>query len=329
MDSVCPNCDSPVGNKFAEAGSVLLLKCPVCGLVFKPISYLNTQDVQELQDSVYNDVRLRTEVEMLYKMAGHRLEVIRQFKKKGHLLEIGCATGEFLEKAQKSGFETLGVDASKVFFDYAKSRGLNVRNGFTEDVLKKGETFDVIVMFHLIEHILDPKKFLRDLKNRLADDGILFIVCPNINSITRKPFGYWSSVFQQPDHLIFFSDKTLMEVCEKAGYKIVSIFTKEYPHAFFSSLRGYIFLLFGPMKKRMQNYITGGDKKIKTTTNKEYSSPKPVSQKPSLYKSLYKKLPYWLGWFFYPVLKPYGLWVEKKLGGHELCLVAVKADKNK
>ncbi len=325
MAPICPNCDSEKSEKFAKAGKVLIVKCPDCGLVFKPLKSLSSQNLQKLQDGVYKDLRLRTELEMLYKMAAARLETVKGFKKEGSLLEIGCATGEFLEVAQKAGYETLGVDASKLFSDFARSKGLDVRYGLADDVLLEEDTFDVIVMFHLLEHIPEPNLFLESLIKHLAKGGIIFIICPNIDSITRKPFGYWSSAFQQPDHLVFYSYKTLNQVCEKSGFKVIYSFSKEYPYAFFSILRGYVFLRLGPLKKRILKSLFNKDK----NPGPESKSVNRARPAPSLYKSLYTQLPYWLGWLFYPLLRPYGLWVEKKMGGHELCVVAVRKEEGR
>ena len=314
MNSNCPICESTDTRLLAARGRVELHRCRSCGLVFKPLDGKDQDDVQQIQDGVYKDLRLRTEVRVVYGMARDRLDVIRQHKSGGRLLEIGCATGEFLELAEKAGFEAVGIDASMLYADFAKQKGLNVRHGRTEQCLKQGETFDVIAMFHLIEHIPEPKTFLEQIKAHLKDDGLLFVVCPNLDSTTRKPFGYWHSNFQQPDHLMFFTKDTLTDLLRRAGFSAVSVYSKEYPHAFFTSLRGFLAIVFG--QRRQKKKLAEGTKAA--------PSEESVSAFKAVVKALYRRLPYLLGILFYPLTKPYGLLVERRLNGHELCVLARK-----
>ncbi len=318
VNPLCPLCKSEKSVQTGQAGSVILYVCRDCSLVFKTTEELDRDCVQELQDGVYTDLRLRTEVQMLYKMAQDRLRDLKKHKSGGKLLEVGCATGEFIELASKQGFVSTGIDASALYADCAKSKGLNVYNGRVEDVLGQDETFDAIVLFHLIEHILDPVAFLETIKTHLKDDGVLFVVCPNLESRSRKVFGFWHGNFQQPDHLTFFSEKTLIAVTQRAGFLVESTFSREYPHSFFTSLRGYLTIRIGTWRKSW--------KKPESCVENEAPKLRQTSEnKKSLYKYLYKQVPYWLGTCLSPLLNPLSKGMEKNMDGHELCLIAKKS----
>lgn len=312
----CPTCNSDDSVQHGLALDVVLLQCSECGLVYKLIEKADKESVQGLQDGVYKDLRLRTEVRVQYKMAADRLAAIKKHSGGKRILEIGCATGEFLETAGKAGYDALGVDASKLYADFAKSKGLNVRNGLLDEVVKPEEAFDVISMFHLLEHIPQPGAFLEQVKERLAPGGIIFAVCPNIDSTTRRPFGLWHGNYQQPDHLLFFSNKTLSDLLERSGFEIVESFSREYPHSFFTSLRGYLAIRTSSWRKRK--------KRIKSENAPAAESKKgghPPASKSAL-KYLYKMLPFWLSWILYPVAKPYSMFIQGRGKGHELCVVA-------
>jgi 2-polyprenyl-3-methyl-5-hydroxy-6-metoxy-1,4-benzoquinol methylase len=315
MERRCPNCESDAPKLLAEKGRATLFQCRQCSLVFKPQIALDEDRVQEIQDGVYHDLRLRTEVKTVYKMAQDRLDLLKKHQPVGSLLEVGCATGEFIELADRQGFDVLGVDASNLYADYARSKGLNIRNGRTDQVLEKDETFDAIAMFHLLEHIPAPTPFLISIGEHLKPGGTMIVVCPNLDASTRRPFGFWHPNFQQPDHLLFFSEKTLTDLFERSGFKVIATASYEYPHSVFSSLRGYLALRIGHWRKNRAGALP--------------QKPKPNGAPPqqkepagrSLYKTLYAKLPYLLGTLFYPLLRPYGWWLEKRMKGHELVVL--------
>jgi len=148
------------------------------------------------------------------------LKLMERLRRKGDLLDVGAATGILMELAEKRGWKTWGVEASKWAFNIAEKRGLRVLNG---DFLSYPEDkkFDAITMVDIIEHMATPGKTLEKAKNLLKEGGLLVIVTPDIGSFTARIMGkrWWHL---RPAHVNFFSRKTI-KWSENFGFRILRL----------------------------------------------------------------------------------------------------------
>lgn len=311
----CPNCKSQ--DLILLNNSYSLYRCDYCGLIFKYIGGINSSKIQKIQNGVYTESLIvgRSHTKMVERMARDRLDILRRYKRSGNLLEIGCASGEFLQVSWNAGFNAIGVDSSKVFCEYAQGKGLNVKHGRIEDFEFPVNYFDVIVLFHLIEHIEEPGTFLRHLSDLLDYGGILFIIAPNVEALTTKIFGWKHPNYTQPDHLYFYSKNTLTHLLFKEGFQTVDILSKEYTHHLFTSLVGFL---------SSRDFLKTSPRFQKDNVNTHKSHPNRVK---SIFRYIYAHGPYTLGTILYPILRPYGLIVERKIRGHELIVIARKREK--
>lgn len=140
------------------------------------------------------------------------------FSKDTHLLEIGCASGYFLFEIKDYVKSVIGVELTKEYVEYAKSKGLNVKESLDE---VPDNSYDLIVMFHILEHIDDPINFLKEVKKKLSQNGKLIIEVPNVDDILVSVYKiknhldfYWEIA-----HNYYFSKTTLGKVMEIAGYQ--------------------------------------------------------------------------------------------------------------
>ena len=136
------------------------------------------------------------------------------------LFEVGYGDGSFLTFL-KSKWEN-NCDLSGIDFKLPKmSHHLDGINLFEGDfsTIKLNQTFDVIVMYQVLEHLQDPLTICKELHSMLKEDGILVIEVPNWDSLWRKVFSQHWSGLQIPRHQIFFSPKTLQQLLDKAGFK--------------------------------------------------------------------------------------------------------------
>jgi 2-polyprenyl-3-methyl-5-hydroxy-6-metoxy-1,4-benzoquinol methylase len=140
--------------------------------------------------------------------------------KKGKILEVGSGHGFFLESMEKLGYDITGIEISKEKRRFAqkitKSKILNV-NLLTKDIeLKK---FDVIVLFHVLEHLSNPSNFLKKISSLLNSRGKIILEVPNsddkqlLSNLAYREF-YW-----QRAHLHYFNPKSLNSVLVKAGLR--------------------------------------------------------------------------------------------------------------
>lgn len=135
------------------------------------------------------------------------------------VLDIGCATGALLETLKTGGWETFGVEISKPQAEYCRGRGLEVYSRPLEENRFPGESFDVILASHLIEHLNNPGAFVQEVCRILKRGGCFYITTPDISGLQARLFqSRWrSAIF---DHLYLFSAKTLTELLERSGFSV-------------------------------------------------------------------------------------------------------------
>lgn len=138
------------------------------------------------------------------------------------LLDVGCATGGFLAEAQADRWECVGVEFSDFAIDVARKEfGLNVLKGdvFHSD-LAPG-SFGLSTMWHVLEHVIDPVSTLARTRELLVAGGLLFIELPNWGSIGRKVRGAKWSQLKPPEHINFFTPKSLATAVSKVGFQVL------------------------------------------------------------------------------------------------------------
>ncbi|MCJ7541221.1 MAG: class I SAM-dependent methyltransferase [Desulfobacterales bacterium] len=146
------------------------------------------------------------------------LKKLSTFQNGGKVLDIGCATGFFLEVANFAGWDVYGVEISKFSSNIAYSKfGERVYRGTLEQAGFESSSFDLITMIDLIEHIPDLLSFLREVHRILKPSGRLLIVTPNTESLSARLMrGAWSHF--KTEHLYYFSPKTIGELLRRNGF---------------------------------------------------------------------------------------------------------------
>lgn len=139
--------------------------------------------------------------------------------RKCRILEIGCGHAEKLDWLAKAGHQVLGVEPDERARAAATQRGVPVLNGTAEEMPPEvtGQSFDVILIFHALEHCIDPVAAVRNAAELLAPGGLLIIEVPNNACRGRTFFGpvwYWLDV---PRHLNFFTRNSLTKLVAAAG----------------------------------------------------------------------------------------------------------------
>jgi len=216
-------------NLFTK-GTFRLVRCLECGLV-----YLNPRpSAKEIQSYYLDDydqysVAVRDEKSTLVRLARRyglrkRIRAILHYKSKGRLLDVGCATGDFLAEMHKvRGWDVYGVEPSPVASQYARQHlGVSVRTGLFDEVGFTEGSFDVITMWNVLEHLSDPFHSLSTINRLLASNGLLVVSTPILDSLDARMFGpYWIG-YEIPRHLYIFSTETLKAMFRRAGFKIIA-----------------------------------------------------------------------------------------------------------
>jgi SAM-dependent methyltransferase len=154
--------------------------------------------------------------------------------KPGRLLDVGCAHGWFLEMAQLSGFEAIGIEPDEAVFNETSKRGLQIRKGYFPQALKMEEKFDVIAFNDVFEHIPDIRTVLRACQNHLNDGGLLVINLPSSHGIFYRIArlaaalgftGFFERLWQKDlpsPHLHYFNSANLKKLLESNGFRELS-----------------------------------------------------------------------------------------------------------
>jgi SAM-dependent methyltransferase len=144
---------------------------------------------------------------------------------KPRVLDIGCAAGALLEELRGRGWDCTGVEICRAEAEYARrERHLDVRNLALEENRFPGDSFDLVLASHLIEHLNRPAAFVSEVRRILAPGGYFIVTTPNIGGFQARLFrGRWrSAIF---DHLYLFSVKTLPALLAQQGFAIEKIVT--------------------------------------------------------------------------------------------------------
>jgi len=197
-------------------------RCDQCGFIFIH-PRMSPEEEREFYDNKYRSNYEDQKPEDLWTQslpeAKKRVARFQDLLTKDiRILEIGSASGFFLYEARPYVKTVIGVELTKQYVRYATSKGLNICESLEEI---PAESCDLIFMFHVLEHILDPIEFLKEVKKKLLPGGKVIIEVPNVDDILVSTYKinkhldfYWEIA-----HNYYFSRETLGKVLEKAGYR--------------------------------------------------------------------------------------------------------------
>lgn len=233
----CPTCgpvDSSVVYRYTyDTGESFVHQCPMCALEYlRPIVYTGEQ---RRMDTIDDEGLLNSNIlKKLHHQLIIRPEISRATKFLGknnlEMLDIGCGTGLVSEMWSDAGFKVTGLEPSEIRAEYARKRGIRVLSCYVED-LDSEESFDLIVIRHVLEHLEEPKTILQSLHQHLKPNGLLLVIVPNLDCIGRKLFGSdW--VWKVPMHCNYYNPSALKYTLVKAGYGIIKTYQTPTPFGY-------------------------------------------------------------------------------------------------
>lgn len=150
-----------------------------------------------------------------------KYKLVTRYCSQGSILDIGCGTGELLSYFKNNNWTATGIEPNITAREFAKSKyEINI---FDENILDAlmPKSFDVISMWHVLEHVPDLQNRLSQVSNLLKDDSTIFIALPNLESPdSRKYKKYWSAL-DVPRHLYHFTQSTFGELISKHNMKLI------------------------------------------------------------------------------------------------------------
>lgn len=185
---------------------------------------------------------------------------------KGKILDIGAGTGDFLSVAKQNGWQTVGVEPS----EKAKAIAIKKEVSFVEDTAElESHSFDVITMWHVLEHVPNLDNQILELKRLLKPNGSLIVAVPNFKSFDAKHYGAFWAAYDVPIHFWHFSKKAIKSLFEKEGMELEKVLPMK-----FDSF--YVSLLSEKYKSGKMNFVKaffiGLQSNWNAKRNFEYSS---------------------------------------------------------
>jgi 2-polyprenyl-3-methyl-5-hydroxy-6-metoxy-1,4-benzoquinol methylase len=233
----CALCGADDTRPVTEIDGFHIVCCRQCGLVYVNPRYAEglLQEIYTEQyydhDGIKNGLEFfgyddyLSDEENIKLTFGKRLRTIEHLSHKGRLLDVGCATGFFLDLARAHGWEVLGTEVSEFSARYARERfGLDVRLGALRQLNLDAQAFDAVTMWDVIEHVVDPLAELREVHRILRPEGLLSIITPDAGSWVARLLGpRWEEFRRVREHIYFFSRHTLAETVRKAGFDVLRV----------------------------------------------------------------------------------------------------------
>lgn len=152
------------------------------------------------------------------------------------LLDIGSGTGYFLKTANDNGFKGIGLEPDADARDYAHKNN-HVRSSSQEELYNIEEnSFDVITMWHVLEHVYDLRKDLQVIHDILKSNGKLFIAVPNMNSYDARYYKEYWAAYDVPRHLYHFKQNDISRLLLDFGFDLKKIIPMKYDAYYVSML---------------------------------------------------------------------------------------------
>lgn len=237
MNKKCPWCESQktqihlwLKDEFLSKEEFQIYECQNCGLLFteprpgkdKIGEYYKSEEYYSHQENKKGFVpRLYESVKSInlknkYKMA-------TEGKKQGKILDIGCGVGDFLHIMESKGWETIGIEPSEEAQEIAKKR--TKAQLYSPDAIQQlpDEHFDLITMWHVLEHVDDLKTEIAQLERMLKKGGRLLLALPNFKSYDATFYKEKWAAYDVPRHLNHFCRKSISKIFNNSGLQLTKI----------------------------------------------------------------------------------------------------------
>jgi 2-polyprenyl-3-methyl-5-hydroxy-6-metoxy-1,4-benzoquinol methylase len=234
----CPLCNSKEISFFLKTEDFMLSheeyelwKCGECGFIFtqnvpsqeeigkyyQSQEYISHSDIKKgMMNRLYHTGRSY--------MLGIKYRMVQKVAKGKNLLDIGTGTGYFPGYMKKKGFSATGVEVDPEARKFASGE-FGIRVFSPEDFLEKKipGTFNVITLWHVLEHLDNFDLYLEQMKAQLAPDGMLVIALPNCTSLDARFYREHWAGYDVPRHLWHFTPSTVIRLGEKHALKVVKM----------------------------------------------------------------------------------------------------------
>lgn len=275
----CPICQSAHFDFFKEIPDYFLskehfqlVKCTRCGLVFiqnrpdknsigkyyESVNYIShTDSHKNLLANIYQLVRQWN--------VGKKYRMIKRYVPQGSILDIGCGTGDFLNHFLKKNWNVTGIEPSDSAREIANRK--NNQQIFEEKKLPSfsNKTFDVVTMWHVLEHVHELNQRVETVHRLLKDDGVFIFSVPIYESWDATHYDTFWAAWDVPRHLYHFSQATIKTLLEKQHFQLLRVIPLPFDSYYISLLsESYKTKKSAPLKALLNGFVSNLNARLKT-----------------------------------------------------------------
>ena len=227
---------------------------------YKSEDYIShTDSKKSLLDKAYQAVKNIT--------LKRKLKLINSFETSSkNILDVGAGTGDFLKVCKSSSWKVSGIEPSLNARKIAYKKGVNLQENLSEF---KNTNFDVITLWHVLEHVENLSEYILELHSLLADDGRLIIAVPNFKSDDANYYKEFWAAFDVPRHLWHFSQRSISKLFSEVHMVVEKTIPMKFDGYYVSLLsEKYKSGKMNPLKSFYRGFVSN----FKARSTNEYSS---------------------------------------------------------
>lgn len=223
----CPVCNDTKTYFWFTKNNCDVYRCAICRLIFifpipTGIAHVYSDDYFCGAEGGFGYINYDEDKDAASTEFKKYLDAIEHhYPSKGSLLDVGAATGSFLAAARERGWRVTGVEISPFAAEAGRNKGIDVRTGIVEEAEFAEQSFDVITLWDVFEHLPDPEQTLSYLRKLLKPSGLLVMNTPNAGSMYARLLGKRWVLIIPPEHLRLFTPHNLRILLERNGFSLI------------------------------------------------------------------------------------------------------------
>jgi len=207
----CIICNSPDIKDLSGYEEAFLCKCSTCSFVFSKRIPTLEELLKHYEGYGRNDFLSDITIKRYHEL----LDEFEKVRKTNRILDIGCGIGYFLEVAKKRGWEVYGTEFTEKAIEICNGKGIKMNQGALNPDNYPTDFFDIVTSFEVIEHINTPQTEIKNLRR----GGYFYVTTPNFNSLLRYHLKAKYNVIGWPEHLSYYTPKTINFLLTDNGFQ--------------------------------------------------------------------------------------------------------------
>jgi len=225
----CPSCGSEDYERLFVKRGFPIVRCHGCRLVYANPQVDERVVVDRYRAGGSNDLWvdvLTSERQLALDRAKFSdiLDELEPYRGEGRLLDVGCSIGFFLHLAREQGWSGRGTEFGERALTYAHEQfGVEAVDRPIDEL--EGD-YDVVTVLSVLEHVNQPRAFLRQIRRLLRANGATYLIVPNVESLACRVLHERAATFDGWNHLVYFSPSTLASLLDREGFDVVRLHTR-------------------------------------------------------------------------------------------------------